>query len=141
MIFYAIEKAPRHRELQVFKMTINFTTSLGRLASLPIELRDQVWAYLSIRSRLALLRTSRQLYTEGSSVLYKDADLQFNIEPRYEYKSWLRVRINFEAPWALQSLGQAITRGFDKLPFERIREIRINIEAPNSDDPGQLVCL
>ncbi|KAL8897190.1 MAG: hypothetical protein Q9207_007334 [Kuettlingeria erythrocarpa] len=122
-------------------MTAIFSTSLGRLASLPLELRDQVWAYLSIRSRLALLRTSRQLYTEGSPVLYKDVDLQFNIEPRYEYKSWLRVGISFEAPWALQSLGQAITRGFDKLPFERLRQIRIVIEAPNRDDPGQLVCV
>ncbi len=98
-------------------------------------------AYLSIRSRLALLRTSRQLYTEGSPVLYQDVDLQFNIEPRYEYQTWLRVGFNFEAPWALQSIGEAITRGFDKLPFERLQQIRVNIDAPNRDDPGQLVCL
>ncbi|KAL8748890.1 MAG: hypothetical protein Q9184_007032, partial [Pyrenodesmia sp. 2 TL-2023] len=122
-------------------MITNSNPSLGRLASLPLELRDQVWAFLSIQSRLALLRTSRQLYTEGSPVFYKDVDLQFNIEPRYEYKSWLHVGSSFEARWALQSLGQAITRGFDQIRFERIREIRINIEAPNKDDPGQLIYL
>ena len=126
-------------------------SSLGLLASLPVELRDQIWDYLSLKPgrfgiestqpKLAFLQASRQVYREASPIVYGDVILQFHIDPKYQYKSWLNVKSNFGAQWLLQNLDNAMQRGFDKLPYEKLGNIQINIEAPNRRDPGQLICL
>lgn len=125
--------------------------SPGVLASLPTELRYQIWDYLSLKScrfesnppqlKLAILQVSRQTYGEAFAVVYDDVVLQIIIGPKYKYKSWLTIETNFGATWSLQNLDDAMKRGFDQLPYEKLRMIQINIEAPDRRDPGQIICL
>ncbi|KAL9027767.1 MAG: hypothetical protein Q9196_003761 [Gyalolechia fulgens] len=115
-------------------------TSLGTLASLPRELRDQIWADLLMGGHFVPLQTSRQVQAEISSRL-SNKDLIFHVSPRYRYRSWIRVESSFGARWLLSDLVDATKRGFDKLPFEKLNKIRINIAAPDGEDPGQIVCL
>ncbi|KAL9099555.1 MAG: hypothetical protein Q9163_004962 [Psora crenata] len=127
------------------------SSSLGMLALLPMELRAQIWDYLSLRPgrfeaespqlKLAFLQASRQVYREASAMVYRDVVLQFHIDPKYQYKSWLTVEGNFGARWSLQTPEDAMKRGYNNLPYEKLRKIQINIEAPYRRDPGQVVCL
>ncbi|KAL8900390.1 MAG: hypothetical protein Q9207_005719 [Kuettlingeria erythrocarpa] len=113
---------------------------LGRLASLPVELRNQLWDELSLESRFSFTRVSRQAHAEISPRLYKNIDLQFSIQPKYQHRSWLHVDSGFEKQWLLHNLDDAIKRGFERIPFQQLKEIRIVIEAPDKKDPGQIVC-
>ncbi|KAI4169369.1 MAG: hypothetical protein LQ343_005762 [Gyalolechia ehrenbergii] len=115
-------------------------TSLGTLAWLPRELRDQIWVGLLMGGHFTPLQTSRQVHAEISSIL-SNKDLIFQVSLGYRYKSWINVESSFGARWLLQDLVDAKKRGFDKLPFEKLDKIRINVAAPNGIYPGQIVCL
>ncbi|KAL8826502.1 MAG: hypothetical protein Q9170_007378 [Blastenia crenularia] len=112
---------------------------MGLFALLPRELRDQIWGYMSAERRFTFFQSSRQIYADASPIIYRD--LVFHIEPRYQCKSWLTVESSFNARWLFQNLNDAINQGFNKLPFEQLRKIQINIEAPDRTDPGQVICL
>lgn len=114
---------------------------LGRFASLPGELRNQIWDELPLESRFSFVRVSRQVYSEISPRLYKNIPLQFSIQPKYQYRSWLHVESSFEKQWLLQNVDDAIKRGFNKIPFQQLEKIRIVVEAPDTKDQGQIVCL
>ncbi|KAL8676044.1 MAG: hypothetical protein Q9186_007399, partial [Xanthomendoza sp. 1 TL-2023] len=120
---------------------MEYAPGLGVFALLPRELRDQIWGYVSTQRRLKAFQTSHQIYAEASQLFYKNQSLQFQISPRYRYKSWLVIKSNFGGEWPLQSLDHAIEKGFDKLPFHKLKQIQIIIEAPDRNDPGQLICL
>ncbi|KAL8816956.1 MAG: hypothetical protein Q9223_004119 [Gallowayella weberi] len=114
---------------------------LGNFALLPRELRDQIRGYLSTNRHLKIFQTSRQIYTEASRSFYNNHMISFHIEPHYQRKSWLTVQSNLGAEWPLQSLDHAIEQGFSMLPYEKLKRLEINIDAPDTTDPGQLVCL
>ena len=44
-------------------------SELGMLASLPRELRDEVWQYLSMQPGFAYLQSSRQVYKEAFPII------------------------------------------------------------------------
>lgn len=120
--------------------------NLGMFKLLPRELRDQTWDCLSVQRRLAIFRTSRQIYTEATRAFHNSQILQFHISPEYQYKSWLTLESNIDAECpprqlVLPSLNHALQRGFDKLPFEKLKKIQINVGAPDIADPGQVICL
>ncbi|KAL8792706.1 MAG: hypothetical protein Q9195_004681 [Heterodermia aff. obscurata] len=127
--------------------------ALGLLASLPVELRLQIWKYLSLNhdeikdggkspsQKLAILYTSRQINHEASAIIYANIDLHFTIEPHYDRKSWLRISTNLGTAYALHDTADAVHRGFDKLPYQNLHGIHISIQAPNPRDPGQIVNL
>ena len=127
--------------------------ALGRLASLPLELRLQIWNYLPLdldgvkdegkppRQHLAILYTSRQINHEASTIVYANLDLQFTIDPYYNRKAWLYIKTNFGTDYALRDIDDAVKRGFDKLPYSKLRRIQIDIKAPHRRDPGQIVSL
>ncbi|KAL8681033.1 MAG: hypothetical protein Q9186_002806 [Xanthomendoza sp. 1 TL-2023] len=118
--------------------------SLGTLTPLPKELRDQIWEYMSVNRHFAFLQSSKQIHNEASTrmeAVFRDVILTFNIEPKYQYQSWLSVESSFNAKWSLQNVDHAIALGFGELPFERLRSLKINIKAPDKHDPGQIVCL
>lgn len=116
-------------------------SSLGVFASLPRELRDQIWHCLSVQRCSNIFQTSHQIYTEASRTFYTNQILRLHIGPKYQRKSWLIIKSNLGAEWPLQSLDHAVQQGFNKLPFEKLKRLQINIEAPDSTDPGQLICL
>ncbi|KAL8725348.1 MAG: hypothetical protein Q9166_007408 [cf. Caloplaca sp. 2 TL-2023] len=120
-------------------------STLGAFNSLPRELRDEIWQHVMATRRFAFLRASRPIYTDASSILdrtiYTYTVLQFHISPEYQYKSWLTVESNFEAIWPLRNLNHAFKKGFNKVPYEKLKKIQINIQAPSSRDSGQVICL
>ena len=161
-------------------MALNTNTSLGKFASLPLELREQIWGCISwpssacssslhpqmptqstqsglefsqvspqqlqtpvqsIPSRLAFLQASSQINAEASTAAYKNLVLEIFVSPACKHKHWLRVECSYGITWDLESVDEALRRGFDHLPYERLEKIQINIEAPNRRDPGQIVCL
>lgn len=115
--------------------------NLGKFASLPLVLRDQIWDTVLLESRFSLLRVSRQVHAEVSSRLYKNVALQFSIEPKYQYQSWIRINSSPEAQWLLRDVDSATKRGFNKISFQQLKKIRITIEAPDMKDQGQIICL
>ncbi|MCJ1387661.1 hypothetical protein MMC18_000504 [Xylographa bjoerkii] len=134
-----------------------FDSSLGNLSFLPLEIRLEIWGHLSLfpiqcgaggaasptsrEPRLAFLHTSRRIYNEVSNHLYKDIILRFQVFPEYQYRSWLTVESNSGTRWHLQDLDDAVSRGFGKLPYEKLKGIQVEIGAPCRRDPGQIVCL
>ncbi|KAL8798673.1 MAG: hypothetical protein Q9182_006484 [Xanthomendoza sp. 2 TL-2023] len=120
---------------------MDYAPTLGLFGLLPRELRDQIWGHLSTNRHLKIFQTSRQIYTEASRSFYSNHVISFHIEPKYHRKSWLTIKSNLGAEWSLQSLDHAIEQGFNTLPYEKLKSIEININAPDTTDPGQLVCL
>ena len=41
----------------------------------------------------------------------------------------------------LRDLQDAASRGFSSLPYTKLKGIRVEVEAPDSTDPGQVICL
>jgi hypothetical protein len=123
-----------------------FDPSLGNLSWLPLEMRLQIWDRLSLypiqcgatdpaspasrQTRLAFLQTSHRIHDEVSKHLYKDVVLRFQVFPEYQYRSWLTVESNAGTRWHLQDLDDAVSRGFGKLPYEKLKGIRVEIDAP-----------
>ena len=116
-------------------------SELGMLASLPRELRDEIWRYLSMQTGFTYLQASRQVYDEAFPTIYNDAVLHFHVSLKYQYKSWLDLENNIGVKWPLTSLDGSIKRGFGNLPYHKLKSIQINIEAPELRDPGQVLCL
>lgn len=131
--------------------------SLGNLSRLPPEIRLQIWDLFSLypiecgatdpapsasrQPRLAFLQTSHRIHDEASQHLYKDVVLRFQVFPEYQYRSWLTIESNTGTTWHLQDLDNAVSRGFGKLPYEKLKGIQVEIVAPCRFDPGQTVCL
>ena len=127
--------------------------ALGLLASLPVELRLQIWGHLPLdrdelkqgekppRQKLAILYTNRQINREASAKVYANIDLQFSIDPSYDRKAWLRIGNNLGTEYVLQDTNDALKLGFNNLPYAKLRGVHFDIEAPNRRDPGQVFCL
>ena len=137
-------------------VTRTIDPSLGDLSLLPPEVRLQIWDLFSVHplqligytdysrrpGRLALLRTSRRIYAEVSTHLYKDVVLRFLVSPTFRYRSWLTVKSNAGSSWHLEALNSpGVSERWGKLPYEKLREVHVEIDAPCCQDPGQLVCL
>ena len=130
--------------------------SLGNLSRFPPEIRLQIWEEFSLHSiqhetdlvpaeskqpSLAFLQTSHWIHDEASTNLYKDVILRFQVSPEYKYQSWLTIESNAGRKWHLRDLDDALSRGFGKLPYEKLKGIHLEIQAPCRKDPGQIVCL
>ena len=120
--------------------------SLGALAILPGELRCEIWQYITLtaaKPRLAILLASRQIHAEASNPLYGSFHLYFHIGSTYVPNLWIGVTSNspLDLNRSLQSLKNSKEQGYGMLPYHRLGKIRITIEAPSSEDPGQVICL
>lgn len=129
--------------------------SLGNLSRFPPEIRLQIWDDLlhsiqyetdpvpatSKQARFSILQTSHWIHGEVSTLVYKDVSLRFQVLPEYQYQSWLTIECNAGKKWHLQNWNDALSRGFVKLPYEKLKGIQVEIFAPCRMDPGQIVCL
>ncbi|KAB8205640.1 hypothetical protein BDV34DRAFT_212979 [Aspergillus parasiticus] len=130
-------------------------TGLGNFATLPPELRLCIWDWLfprhiigplkgppifkRRRTRLPILRTSKELYAEISHHLYSRISVAIRLNPRKH--QWLAFRIqNLGISWLIEEKEDAIQRGFDKFPLQRV-PIYIGIHPPNPASPGDLIRL
>jgi hypothetical protein len=121
------------------------STSIGLLAQLPREVRDLIWEHFvpsyGQRTNLGILRTCRQSYEEVAPLVYQNEVLRFYISPTYQYQSWLSIVTRRGAELHLRDLQDATLRGFSSLPYTKLKGIRVEVEAPDSTDPGQIICL
>jgi hypothetical protein len=123
---------------------------LGTLSKIYPEIRVQIWKDVlqkgvpeSSKSKIdsAILRASHQLHDEISFEFYHLQILRIKISPRYRYRSWITIS-NLEGfEWHLKDLRDAASRGFQKLPYRWLKQLKIEIEAPDPEDPGQMLCL
>ncbi|KAB8245298.1 hypothetical protein BDV35DRAFT_405905 [Aspergillus flavus] len=125
---------------------------LGNFAILPPELRLCIWDWLfprhiigplkgppifkRRRTRLAILRTSKELYAEISHHLYSRISVSIRLNP--QKRQWLSFRIpESRLSWRIEEKEDAIQRGYDTFPFHKV-PIYIGIHPPNPASPGDL---
>ncbi len=91
-----------------------------------------------------MLRTSRRIYREVGSQIYPTGLNPFIIyvTPEYKYESWVTLSNGKKnaATWKLGSLKEASARGFLNMGRQPAA-FHVEIEAPDRDDAGQLICL
>ncbi len=129
------------------------TSSLGILGRFPREIRDTIWGYVcspkrdqsSKNNSFASLRTCRQIYNELSAEVYDNATLTIRVSPRYQFNSWFCFEHSRGARWHVRDLEDARSRGFPNLPYKRLQQVKICVEATEDtagrDDAGQIICL
>jgi hypothetical protein len=122
--------------------------ALGILAKLPAEVRLIIWKLLRSPDKggkptcdLNVLRTCWTLYHEVYPIIYNGEILVFLVSPQYQYRSWISVTNRHGATWTLESFDKAMSHGYEHFPYAKIEKIRVAIEAPDPNDPGQLICL
>ncbi|QMW36183.1 hypothetical protein G4B84_011712 [Aspergillus flavus NRRL3357] len=125
---------------------------LGNFAILPPELRLCIWDWLfprhiigplkgppifkRRRTRLAILRTSKELYAEISHHLYSRISVSIRLNP--QKRQWLSFRIpELRLSWLIEEKEDAIQRGYDTFPFHKV-PIYIGIHPPNPASLGDL---
>lgn len=138
-------------------------SGLGVFAKLPSEIRLMIWNELCPsgwhrhKTDLAILRASKRIYAEALDQLYMSIEeLTFFIKPEFDRYKDLSYR-GFEmrnkghrsddgesrgdSPrWIFSSAQDALSRGFQYLSLHIIPCV-VCIEAPDPEDPGQLICL
>jgi hypothetical protein len=126
---------------------------LGILGRFPREIRDIIWGYVCSPERdqssktnsFASLRTCRRIYKELSAEMYDNKTLTIRVSPRYQFNSWLCFENSRGARWHVRDLEDARSRGFSNLPYKRLQQVKICVEATEDtagrDDAGQIICL
>ena len=128
-------------------MDLSGLSGLGSFGLLPAELRIEIWQHFSSiasSKRLTILRTSRQLRAEATPFMYQN--LVYCIKPLYQYLSGLQSNqptspSNFSFQRIDKGLSEADDHQFNTAPYQHLRKIFVDIEAPNPDDPAQVICL
>jgi hypothetical protein len=131
--------------------------AMGFFARLPPELRLTIWEdYLNSTyptyafgdttiEGLGLLRTCRQIYEETSDLIYERGTFTFGIRPpipNYNFDGGsysAAVRSTWIRRWRFHFPDDDPV--FRYIPYERIGEINIEIEAPYPSDRGQIMAL
>lgn len=130
---------------------------LGSFFNLPPEIRDLIWDELAPsgwyrqKTDVAILCTSKQLHAVIISHLHKVIkSIAFCIRPDYDrqfpgFQMFLTNCLNKGAVdiafmWTFASAEDAINRGLAFLLLHVIPTV-VSITPPDSNDPGQLICL
>lgn len=138
--------------IQQLSIMSSTDAGLGNFAILPPELRLCIWDWLfprhiigplkgppifkRRRTRLAILRTSKELYAEISHHLYSRISVSIRLNP--QKRQWLSFRIpESRLSWRIEEKEDAIQRGYDTFPFHKV-PIYIGIHPPNPASPGDL---
>lgn len=138
----------------------------GTFSQLPKEIRVLIWKHLLPESRdqdsfqcskpsLAILGTNHQLSTEVSTELYNGRILTFHLAPNpisalsdtYSYRpSTIDVFDHFRSKWSLYPRFHKASDEhvypsvvWKDLPFYKLKSVRFEVEAPDPDDPAQLI--
>lgn len=141
-------------------------SALGKFSQLPKEIRLLIWKHLLPESRdqdsfqcskslLAILRTNYGLNTEVVTELYNSCILAFLLAPNpisassdtYSYRpSTIDVFDQFGSKWSLypRFLKASDDHAYSSvvwknLPFHKFKSVRFEVEAPDPDDPAQLI--
>ena len=112
---------------------------LGTLEKLPTELRCMIFEHcIANHSVSGILRASKQLHSEFRSFLYEEFELAFHIDPA-NTAGTVRI-LNFDHDTVdCLSNHRDHSSIIEKTPFHRFKAIRVSINAPDPEDPGQMV--
>lgn len=118
------------------------TFNMGNFGVLPADIRLLIWEHtLSPASQTgpstAIMRTSRDLYTEITECLYKP--LQVHLSPSLS-DPWLRItcpRLNLQ--WRLREIDR-FWEGLWEWPYDKVK-LDVVLYAPNAADKGEPVLL
>ncbi|WEW61845.1 hypothetical protein PRK78_007342 [Emydomyces testavorans] len=144
-----------------------YNSHLGNFSQLPPEIREQIWLELAPvgqdtklervqKADLSILRTSKYLHNEISSVLFWHSALELELSSTYfSATGW--VVAHFEhgrsqrkanhspddtrATWIFKSPADAKARGFYDFPFDKVDEVIVNLFAPDPRDGAKLFLL
>jgi hypothetical protein len=132
----------------------------GTLGRLPIELRSIIWKHVAdssgpflakekIDHDLGILGTSRALREEFTTNLYAGIVLMFSIMPGFTPYDHSDFDIPAQDQYGnsdrlLWSRFHHTRRRSDlafnrNIPFERLKSVKVDIEAPRPEDPGELL--
>lgn len=128
---------------------------LGIFGCIPIEIRLMIWDHLfsSLRKQplkddlhkdkpRSILCTSRYLYNEISSHIFRNSEQHIFISPIYNEENWMVMQLKsrvVDVEWAFSSKADA-KRHFQNFPHPKTKMI-VHISCPNPSDPGQMVLL
>ncbi|PVH89201.1 hypothetical protein DL98DRAFT_579902 [Cadophora sp. DSE1049] len=126
--------------------------NLGLFAAIPAEIRAQIWAHLrpsttssTLRNQspgqdaLGVLRAGRQLSQEILFHLYEKETLDIYVEP--VWSEWLKIENTHGASWSIANTRDRLYDVFSKLPYRKLRLLRISISAPEAGKEAQLISL
>ena len=131
--------------------------SLGSLATLPAELREEVFTHL-LAGRMSnppasILLVSRGFFQEIEPLMYKHRTLLFDLEPprdptvhcsRFYVRDSYGMVFGFFMPKFLAFDAVDANRGtrwLHNYPLAQLATIKVRISAPEADDPGQFMAL
>jgi len=124
------------------------SNKLGELRKLPPEIRVQIWKEFRPRrdadppSHLAILRVCHELTEEIIPEIYDKEILRIGVGPPGSVSShWLAVENEYGAFWTIPTANHSLYRKFSRLPFKKLKRVRISIHAPETDNLAELYCL
>lgn len=143
-------------------------TPLGKFEQIPYEVRELIWLDLAPtgqdtrlrriqKTGLGILCACRALYKEISRAMWQKSSLEFDLTPSHrQYQPWATVYFtnkdqsrmirdnnidDHRTRWILKSFEDACNRGFDNIPFQKIRDITVNLFATKPYWPWTLYTL
>jgi hypothetical protein len=141
-------------------------SNLGTFSRLPKEVRILIWRNLlpegrsedswrSGKNSLTILRTSQDLKKEIETELYNSRTLTFRISPNPlptpdcadpNRASTIDIHDQFGSTWSLLPYFHKTRRRqassssiWEDTPFEKLKSLRFEVEAPDPADPAQLI--
>lgn len=138
--------------------TIQLNPGLGNLSRLPVEIRLEIWDQCSLdifrardrylpRSmrpatyRYGFLCASRTVYNEASDFVYRKTILRFTSSGSPDRLRWLSVSSNTGFFMDFGGIEEALNEGFDRIPWSKFKQIQVQIEPPDTTDPGSLMMI
>lgn len=131
-------------------MNSSWSPGLGSLDTLPAELRLHIYDELALTQLddatyiTALQQVSDQLLKEvvhHHGTFWRRTILRFKISPEHERNSWLTVESNTMPDFHFRDIKDAISQGFNRMPYDLLKGIKVEIGAPSRTDQGQMLCV
>ncbi|KAL9619487.1 MAG: hypothetical protein Q9160_005924 [Pyrenula sp. 1 TL-2023] len=122
---------------------------MGVFATIPVEIRDQIWFKTPFLTKASIVQTCKQLNIDYRDWLYNEIELVFNLDPRQRTEkpspSIIQV-INQEGDLVcnlpLGSLQNGKKLPFCSFPFDKVQSFTFLLHAPQGDcGSGELIRL
>lgn len=130
----------RHRDPEIRCDPIDFsrisTSPLGPMDKAPAEIRNMIFKECIKNRSIGLFRANKRLYFETISLVREGFSLAFHIDPAVESSVVNILNQNGNTINVASSHRDPI---LDMMPIDKFRQIHIVLEAPDKNDPGQLI--
>nr|KAK5444752.1 hypothetical protein LTR18_004456 [Exophiala xenobiotica] len=123
--------------------SIHLSSPSNPIENLPAEVRRDIYAKCVALRDFGLLYANKTFYNEFIPFLREDFVLAFHIDPSAS-STVVKIINPDNSPWGNRSIIDAASPHpdhsiLDAMPVDCFRSIRILVDAPDVNDPGQLV--